>query len=289
MALIDHLTRCNRWTPGHFHPFWIGGAAVGQIHHEIALRLRDFPDLFVQRDRGVSLSDAHSDPAGRSAALRAVSQRLAEDGLIAPLRGEDYRVVADWGDQPLLQLDRAAIPAFGCKAFGIHLNGVVQRREGLFLWIGKRAAGMAVEPGKLDNMVAGGQPVGLSLRDNLLKEAAEEAGIAPALAGSAIPVGAITYCMEEGFGLKRDTLFLYDLAMPDGVIPVAVDGEVEHFTLRATQDLVDQLRQGFAFKFNVALVLIDFMLRRGLLSPDDEPDYLALVEGLHRDISGDPR
>jgi len=34
-------------------------------------------------------------------------------------------------------------------------------------------------------------------------------------------------------------------------------------------------------------VLIDFMLRRGLLSADDEPDYLALVEGLHRNISGD--
>lgn len=289
MALIDHLTRCNRWTPEHFQPFWIGGAAVGRVHREIALRLHDFPDLFVQHDRGVSLSDSLSDPAERSKAMRKVVARLAQDGLIGRLRGEDYRVVADWGDRPLLQLDRAAIPAFGCKAFGIHVNGVVQRRDGLFLWIGKRAAGRDVEPGKLDNMVAGGQPAGLSLRDNLLKEAAEEAGITRQLAGSAVPVGAITYCMEEGVGLKRDTLFLYDLAMPPDVIPVAVDGEVEQFTLWAATDLRDQLRDGFAFKFNVALVLIDFMLRRGVLSPEEEPDYLALVEGLHRDISGDPR
>jgi hypothetical protein len=75
--------------------------------------------------------------------------------------------------------------------------------------------------------------------------------------------------------------------MPAMVIPVPVDGEVEHFTLMAATDLLEQLRQGFVFKFNVALVLIDFMLRRGLLSADDEPDYLALVEGLHRNISGD--
>jgi len=231
MALIDHLTRCNRWTPGHFQTFWIDGAAVGRIHGEITKRLRDFPAVFSHHERGVSLSDRLSDPSARSESLREVAARLAQDGLIGPLRGEDYRVVAEWGEQNLLQLDRAAIPAFGLKAFGIHVNGVVRQSDALFLWIGKRARDKNVEPGKLDNMVAGGQPTGLSLRDNLLKEAAEEAGLAPELAGRAVPVGALTYCMEEGFGLKRDTLFLYDLEMPATVIPVPVDGEVEHFTL----------------------------------------------------------
>jgi hypothetical protein len=33
------------------------------------------------------------------------------------------------------------------------------------------------------------------------------------------------------------------------------------------------------FKFNVALVNIDFLVRRGYLSPD-EPGYVDIVEGL---------
>ena len=38
------------------------------------------------------------------------------------------------------------------------------------------------------------------------------------------------------------------------------------------------------FKFNCALVVIDFLIRHGLLTPDDEPDYLRLVSGLHAAI-----
>jgi hypothetical protein len=30
----------------------------------------------------------------------------------------------------------------------------------------------------------------------------------------------------------------------------------------------------------VALVIIDLMVRRGLIGPDD-PDYMAIVDGLH--------
>ena len=42
-------------------------------------------------------------------------------------------------------------------------------------------------PGMLDNMVAGGQPAGLSLMENVVKEAGEEAGIPCAVAGTARP------------------------------------------------------------------------------------------------------
>jgi hypothetical protein len=56
---------------------------------------------------------------------------------------------------------------------------------------------------------------------------------------------------------------------------------MENYSLMALSDLLVRLRAGFSFKFNVALVLIDFMIRHGFLRPDDEPDYLALIEGLH--------
>ena len=42
------------------------------------------------------------------------------------------------------------------------------------------------------------------------------------------------------------------------------------------------MRETERFKFNVNLVIVDFALRHGLLSPDLEPDYERLVTGLNR-------
>ena len=41
------------------------------------------------------------------------------------------------------------------------------------------------------------------------------------------------------------------------------------------------MRTSYDFKFNVSLVLIDFMIRTGHITPENEPNYLALVTGLH--------
>jgi len=46
-------------------------------------------------------------------------------------------------------------------------------------------------------------------------------------------------------------------------------------------EVVERVRTSWDFKFNVALVLIDFMIRVGYLTPDNEPDYLTLATGLH--------
>lgn len=282
MALVDHIIRCNRADLANFRPLLVAGQDVGRVSVAIAARLRDFPTLFHEQRDAILLSDHLTDPAARSDALRPVAERLVAAGLIEKLRGEDYRVVAEWGAEPLLLVDRAVAPALGVKSFGIHVNGYVERPDGLHLWIGRRAGGKMVEPGKLDNLVAGGQPAGLSLRQNLVKESAEEAGIAAELALQARPVGTITYCMQMGASLKRDTLFLYDLRLEEDFVPVAVDGEMENFRLMAIPEILALLRDGFPFKFNVALVLIDFLIRHGQLDPDQEPDYAALAAGLHR-------
>ncbi len=39
------------------------------------------------------------------------------------------------------------------------------------MWIARRAHDKPTCPGMLDNFVAGGQPVGASLKDNVIKEA----------------------------------------------------------------------------------------------------------------------
>jgi isopentenyldiphosphate isomerase len=73
--------------------------------------------------------------------------------------------------------------------------------------VARRAASKPTWPGRLDHLVAGGQPAGLSCAANVVKECGEEVGVPPELAARAVAVGAVTYATMQDVGLKRDVLF----------------------------------------------------------------------------------
>ena len=74
---------------------------------------------------------------------------------------------------------------------------------------------------------------------------------------------------------------MYDLELPADVVPENADGEVERFELKTLSEVDSILRTSQAFKTNCSLVVIDFLVRHGYLSPD-EPDYESIVTALHR-------
>lgn len=43
---------------------------------------------------------------------------------------------------------------------------------------------------------------------------------------------------------------------------------------------MERIRRG-EFKPNCALVLVDFFIRWGIVNPETEPDYVALVQACH--------
>jgi len=230
-CLLDHIRRCNNRDLSRFRPFEAGGHAVGWVRDDFVPAIADFKDVFEFAEGGVvRLAPRHATVEARTDAMARVVRGLVERKVFAKFRGESYAVVTKWGSPPLFLLDRSAVAPFGVRAFGVHVNGFTRRDGKLLLWIGRRALDKAVEPGKLDNMVAGGQPAGLSLIDNLVKEAGEEAGIPRALALAAHQAGAITYCMEGERGLKPDTMFVYDLEVPPDFVPRNIDGEITDFT-----------------------------------------------------------
>jgi 8-oxo-dGTP pyrophosphatase MutT (NUDIX family) len=176
---------------------------------------------------------------------------------------------ADPDGPALPHIDRGALPAFGIVAKGAHLNGLVRRADGLHLWVARRAANKALDPGKLDHVTAGGVPAGLSPFETLVKEAAEEASIPPGLASQARATACIVYAMDRPEGLRRDRIYCYDLDLPEGFTPRAADGEVESFELWPIVRAFAAVRDTDAFKFNVNLVLIDLFLREGLFAAAD--------------------
>lgn len=282
MAFLDHIIVCNRCDMSKFLPFLVDSVRLGWVRHDVAHRLAAFPEAFRVSRTAVTLHPALTTPGARSQALDEVADELHRDWGTPALRGERYRVVHRFNDQPVMSVDRGVVSLFGIRAFGVHVNGIVRRPDGLHLWIGQRALDKTVAPGKLDNMVAGGQPMGLSLHQNLLKEASEEAGLPEAIATMARPVGAIAYCMEDDWGLKPDVMFCYDLEVPADFTPVNTDGEMSGFTLMPVSEIAHRVKDSLDFKFNVNLVIIDFLIRHGFISPDHEPDYLDLIAGLRK-------
>jgi hypothetical protein len=279
MSLIDRLQQCSLTDLTGFRPWSIDGRIIGWLRLDVAETLARFPSVFLVDDETVTLQ-AHLDTFDyRSAAIGEVARALLEMGIVQAWRNEAFAVSAVYGEQPLFRLERAAVPVFGVRAYGVHLNGFVRTAEGIKLWIGRRADNRPIEPGKLDNMVAGGLPYGLDPMSNLVKECAEEAALEEGLARQARPVGAFSYRMlHEGF-LRRDTLFIYDLELPASYQPVNTDGEIAEFRLMSLDDVAAILAESDAFKFNVAPVIIDFLVRHGYLTPD-RPDYVTLAMGV---------
>jgi isopentenyldiphosphate isomerase len=254
---------------------------LGWVRHDIAGRLSDYPDVFAVEQQRVTLNPKLDSFETRSGAVKSALEALRDSGAIPAWRDEVYPVAPTFGVAPLLQMERAAFPCLGLRAYGVHLNGFVRAGNTIKMWIARRARDKPTFPGMFDNMVAGGLPIDITLRDNIVKECAEEAGIPADLAQQAVFAGAISYCKEVPEGLKPDVQFVCDLELPSNFEPRPVDGEVEAFYLWPIDKVMDVVANTTEFKFNCALVIIDFLVRRGFVAPGD-PDYLEIAQSLRR-------
>lgn len=279
MSLLDRVRLCQRRDLSRFRRFMVAGQPVGWVRPDVADRLRGFTETFAIDDRTVRLDPRLSDFESRSHAVDAVLRRMREEGFFSGWRDEPYPVGTDFHAPPLLRMERAAVPSFGVRAYGIHVNGWIETEGEPLIWVARRSRFKPTGPGKLDHLVAGGQPIGIGLTENLLKESAEEASLPEALARRARPAGFVSYVMENEEGIRNDVLFAYDLAVPADFEPRNTDGEIEEFFRWPLERVVKTLETGDDFKFNVALVIIDFLVRHGHLAPD-HPDYLPIVHGL---------
>jgi len=281
MSYLDRIRECNRHDLSRFRPFTVGRAHVGYVRDDVADALAPYDTVFHVGPRGVALDDGLTEFDQRTQYVDAVLRQISDRGLMSKWRDEPYAVTAGFGGRPLFVMERAAVPLFGVRAHGVHMNGYVRKAGHLHMWIGRRSHSKPTYPGMLDNMVAGGLPYGLTPKECLVKEADEEAGIGRTLASRAVAVGAITYCAETEEGLKPDVQYCYDLELPVDFRPTCRDGELEGFMLMPIEDVAALVRDTREFKFNCNLVVIDFLVRHGLIGPDD-PDYVAIVQGLHQ-------
>ncbi len=285
MTFLERIAECNRHDLSRFAKLYVQGIRAGWVRRDRLPVLEAWPDLVTTRDGAVHV--AGDDEPAASRAFSDLADRLVDVGEIPNRHGELYAVATLFEAPTLAVVDRQAVSWFGVLAHGVHINGFVRGDDGISMWVAVRSPSKATFPGMLDNMVAGGQPFGITPDDNVRKECAEEAGVPDELSRRATSVSAVSYCAEHDRGLKPDTMFCYDLELPADFEPRVVDGEVERFELWPIERVAETVATTQRFKFNCNLVVIDFLVRHGLLGPDD-PDYAAIVDGLNQPLGLHP-
>lgn len=237
----------------------------------------------------LSLSEAAGDTCkSRTNAVQRVMQELRSRGLVVGWRDELYPISHGFYRDPVFHMERAATPLLGTIDYGVHINGLVFEGNEPLMWMARRAPTKSKHPNMLDHIVAGGQPVGISLMDNVVKECTEEAGIPEDLTRAGIcPAGAISYrtYVPSKDAVSRAVLFCYDLLLPSDFQPVPTDGEVEEFFLWDMDQVKASLARDYPdpIKPNCYPVIIDCLIRRGFVSPE-APGYLDVIRELR---SGD--
>ncbi|KAK6345919.1 hypothetical protein TWF730_010259 [Orbilia blumenaviensis] len=214
--------------------------------------------------------------------------------ILSGWRDEIYTVYAPKGS-PFFYMERSAHPLFGVLAYGSHMTVYVPATPTtpLRIWVPRRAAGKATYPGMLDNTVAGGMGNGAGPWECIIKEAGEEASLEESLVrAKAKPVGFVSYFYvrhKEAGGeaglLQPEIEYCYDMAVeaPDSGGPTLkpCDGEVAVHILMDIDEVVANLKNG-KFKPNCSAVLLDFFIRHGIITAENEPDYLEIYTRLHR-------
>ncbi|EME40705.1 hypothetical protein DOTSEDRAFT_136968 [Dothistroma septosporum NZE10] len=213
-------------------------------------------------------------------------------------RNELYPVYGPQG-QLLFNMERSASALFGIVTYGCHMTAYVRTvvnntdspedTEEMKIWVPRRAADKQTYGGMLDNTVAGGIASGESPFDSMVRESAEEASLPEELVRRhAKAVGVVSYfhIRDHRAGgetrlLQPEVQYVYDLQLSDEVVPKPSDDEVEGFELMTIEEVKQALRNG-EFKPNCALVLLDFFVRHGMLTPETDAGYIELVARLHR-------
>eukprot|EP00913_Durusdinium_trenchii_P000569 g525.t1 len=283
-CLLRRIAQCSDGVAllPNARPFRVEGEALGLVLPEAAEQLKRFPEVFQVHHHAVDLVAGDSQET-RSQAVASVLQALREeDGVFGPVmaqeavpmlrgwRDEAWPVKASFHQEP--PLERSAGPLFGVPGYGCHVNGFQCLNGATMLWVARRSR----TPGGLSH--------GEVPQENVKRECWEEARVPEEISSSAQPCGVVSYVQLRGWGIKRDVLFCYDLQLPEDFEPHAGDGEVESFSLMSLEDVVDSLAAEGAepdWKPNVCLVILDMLVRRGVLQPEED-GYVELVHGLRR-------
>ena len=189
---------------------------------------------------------------------------------------------------PYFYVERAFSVLIGVVSYGVHINGYIPPHLSstgeLKFWVPKRSMTKPTYPGMLDNTVAGGLEAGRGIKETVFKECFEEAGLKQEFVQDNLQnSGVVSYMYQPTDGrVQPEVEFIYDLTFKeeDAHLIQPQDGEAEDFQLMSWKQVITAIKNN-KFKPNCALIIIDFLIRHGYITPENEPHYLEIVSRCH--------
>jgi 8-oxo-dGTP pyrophosphatase MutT (NUDIX family) len=251
-------------------------------------------DFLVRHEKPRSVTavispDTEDIAAAVNQAFQRVIDRCIDQGKFNVLSGRHSEYFALLGANYPVRIERFATSLFGVTSCGAHLVSYVHTEDGLRIWIARRAAHLYISGGRLDTTVAGGVKAGASPLQTIIEEAQEEASLPEILVRERVrarDVMTIMNCTgdtspgEKGL-VCPDVIYLYDMELPIDVVPEPQDEEVESFALMTVEAIQNAILED-EFKPDSAAVLVAFFIRQSIITPENEKDFVDIVQHLHR-------
>jgi isopentenyldiphosphate isomerase len=196
---------------------------------------------------GLVWDAAHWSEAQRSERLQATLLAARAQGLMPGWRDERFSfwqadcVTPDPERAALFHAERSGFRFLGLLSHAVHVNGFVPDGR---LWCARRACSKATDPGMLDNVTAGGLPMGETVHTCLLRELAEEAGLFSLQGLGLQESGSVRTSRMEPEGWHDEIVHVFNLSLQAGFAPVNQDGEVAAFMCLEPNDVLQRMEAG---------------------------------------------
>lgn len=260
-ALEELLETALRPAPADWLGIRFRGQMIGHIQPDYIATIKSYiqdTDTPALALFGEHLHLENLPPFLLSQELQDLAEFLKKQGLAPGWRNESYAWLDEHGHERF-RMERAVFRSLGLHSRACHINGHTANQE---MFLGMRSPDKSTDPNMLDNLAAGGLSADETLQQGVLRELWEEAGVPSEIARLAEPVGHIhVRRVVEPKGLHDESLYTYDLLIPDEFEPKNIDGEVSGFIKVPYTQAADLILEG-ALTPDAAAVAADFLLRK---------------------------
>jgi 8-oxo-dGTP pyrophosphatase MutT (NUDIX family) len=190
--------------------------------------------------------------------LATIALWLDAHGFAAPWRDE-LLAVTTASSATIGVVERAVVRVLGIATVAVHLVGV---RDDGRCWVQQRSRTKATDPGRWDTLMGGQVAAGESIEATLERETMEEAGLAIPALEDLQRCDDIVVRRPVAEGDMDERIVVFRARLPDALVPVNRDGEVERFDCLDGAALMERLAAG-AFTLEATLILGAELERRG--------------------------
>ncbi len=242
-------------------PLWAGESVIGSVEAGFLDQIASLRNTFGHQQL---LKKEHTEELGWrlmgdvTLSLNRVARLLHDARLAGAWRDEQLAVTDQWGHHKGT-IERAAVRPLGITTLAVHLVG--QTPDGRF-WVQQRALNKSNDPGLWDTLMGGMVSSSDTVETALARETWEEAGLHVAALQAVRYGGRLSTSRPAhdggGAGYVHEHIDWYRCSVPDGMLPINQDGEVEQFCLMDATQLLEAMQQG-KFTLEAALILADVM------------------------------